>query len=95
MSVPPPRLQTPNDSKPLERPLSHLARSHSRQVSASSDVPTTPLLREQSYDLDAEDNEVHMQSFEDDDLDVADSEPPAFRSLEAELELSAVDEAAN
>ncbi|KAK6395237.1 hypothetical protein LTR65_000707 [Meristemomyces frigidus] len=86
MSVPPPRLQAREDPRPSTSALSNEPSSHSRQVSSSSDAPTTPLLREQSYDLDAEDNEIHMQSFEDDDLDVADSEPPAFRSLESELE---------
>ena len=60
--------------------------AHSRQRSNISDVPTTPLFRSQSYDNDAEDSNVHMQSFEDETLDVADNEPPAFRSLEAELD---------
>ncbi|KAK5120505.1 hypothetical protein LTR85_006160 [Meristemomyces frigidus] len=94
MTVPPPRLQAREESKPSERPLSHGSTPHSRQVSTSSDAPTTPLLREQTYDLDAEDNEVQMRTFEDDDLDVDDSEPPAFRSLESELEPVAADELA-
>lgn len=60
----------------------------SRTASATSDRPNTPLFRENSYDEDAADSAITMQTFEDDDLDgVADSDgPPAFRSLESELE---------
>ena len=60
----------------------------SRQSSTITPGPrpsTPPLFREQSYDQDAEDSN-HVPTFEDDDLeDVADSQPPAFRSLEDEL----------
>lgn len=52
--------------------------------------PSTPtLFGESGYDDDAEDREASMSRFEDEedeDLDVADSEPPAFMNLEAELE---------
>ena len=71
-------------------------RLKSRQASASSDGPTTPLFRPHSYDDDAEDNQVHLQSFdetiEDEDLDIADNQPPAFRSLDLELEAADEDE---
>jgi chromosome segregation ATPase len=79
MSLPPPRLQSRAESKQPEP-------AQQRQSSISSDRPTTPLFRPQSYDQDAEDSKVTMQDFGDEDLDIADSEPPAFRSLEAELE---------
>jgi len=77
-SLPPPRLQSRDGSMPP-------AKVHSRPVSTSSETSSTPLFREQSYDQDAEDSEVRMQSFADDDLDVPDSDAPAFRNLEAEL----------
>lgn len=93
--LPPPQLSRPGSkagSMDVPRPKS-------RQPSTASDGPTTPLFRSQSYDQDAEDHqEVRMQDFEDDeeeeegdeDLDVADDAPPAFRtggarSLEDEL----------
>ena len=79
--LPPPQLHRRTGSK-----SSYTAPSRSYHRQPSSEGPATPLFREQNYDEDAaEDNSVHMQAFEDDDLDVADSEPPAFRSLEAEL----------
>ncbi|KAK5168097.1 uncharacterized protein LTR77_006665 [Saxophila tyrrhenica] len=86
-SMPPPRLHSsageqPQETKDTKRP----SLSHSREPSGMSDGPTTPLFRSQSYDKDAEDHSVNMQSFEDEDLDVADNRPPAFRSLEAELD---------
>ncbi|EME49112.1 hypothetical protein DOTSEDRAFT_67990 [Dothistroma septosporum NZE10] len=56
----------------------------SRHSSSTSDRLSTPLFHEQSYDHDAADHD--MQQFDDDLEDVADSEPPAFRSLEAALE---------
>ncbi|KAK5115930.1 hypothetical protein LTR62_000386 [Meristemomyces frigidus] len=55
-------------------------------VSAENEEPVTPLLQRDSYDQDAEDNEIHLQHFDDDDLDAEDSQPPAFRSLGAELD---------
>jgi len=85
MSLPAPRLQGRDRLQALERPPAQSPRPDSRQVSSSSEGPATPLLREQSYDRDAKDNNVRMQSFEDDDLDIADSEAPAFRNLETEL----------
>ncbi|KXL49442.1 hypothetical protein M433DRAFT_132612 [Acidomyces richmondensis BFW] len=78
LSLPPPRLNSRDGSKSSALP-------HSRPVSISSEGSSTLLFREQNYDRDAEDSEAHMQSFADDDLDVPDSEAPAFRSLEAEL----------
>ncbi|KAK5134158.1 hypothetical protein LTR08_006933 [Meristemomyces frigidus] len=89
-SVPTPRLHSRDGTAAPERRSSSSSRAPSRQLSASSEAPTTPLFREQSYDQDAEDNEMPSQIFEDDDLDIADSEPPAFRSLETELEPSTV-----
>ena len=93
-SLSPPQLQ----SRPLraKTPEGQSSRNSAleRRVSTSSvvsDGPVTPLLREQSYDRDAEDNQVDMQSFDDDDLDVQDDEAPAFRSLEAELDASVED----
>ena len=51
------------------------------------DLPLSPsLFREQSYDQDAEDSNVQAHTHQDDDLNVPDSEPPAFRTLEAEFE---------
>ncbi|KAK0926157.1 hypothetical protein LTR91_007886 [Friedmanniomyces endolithicus] len=84
-----PHLQSYPASMSRQRPTD--AHSHDRTVSDYSEGPTTPLFREQSYDRDAEDSRVHLHSFEDEDdddldLDVADSAPPAFRSLEDELE---------
>ncbi|KAK0783253.1 hypothetical protein LTR75_014166 [Friedmanniomyces endolithicus] len=99
--------QSPSPGATASLPRSHLqsyaapmscqrptdARSHDRRVSDYSEGPTTPLFREQSYDRDAEDSRVHMQSFEDDDdLDIADSAPPAFRSLGDELDSPAAEQ---
>lgn len=91
-SLPPPRLHpragsntsahsSPKDVVDAPQPVS-------RKASAASERPSTPLFREHSYDEDAEDSAITMQNFEDDDLEgVADSDgPPAFRSLESELE---------
>lgn len=88
-SLPPPQLNSRPGSKSSAREQADEAtKPRSRHTSATSERPSTPLFREQSYDRDAEDHKVDMQTFEDDDLDdVADSEPPAFRSLEAELEI--------
>lgn len=81
-SLPPPRLHGRSDSNSSS--LAATGKPRSRPASGTSQRTMTPLFREQSYDRDAEDNGVE---FDDDDLDdVADSEPPAFRSLEAELE---------
>ncbi|KAK3051646.1 hypothetical protein LTR09_007301 [Extremus antarcticus] len=85
-SLPQPRLHSSAGEQKVNGAPIRPSLAHSRQPSALSDGPTTPLFRSQSYDQDAEDNSVHMQSFEDEDLDVADSQPPAFRSLEAELD---------
>lgn len=93
MSIPPPQLHSRNNGRGPETPP-HNAGRYSRQVSESSQLPITPLFRDQSYDRDAEDSKVQMQSFEDEDLNVADSKPPAFRSLEAELETSSTGETA-
>ena len=70
----------------------------SRQPSTTSETSITPLFRSQSYDQDAKDSKDHMQnleeSYEDDNLDgIPDNQPPAFRSLEDELEDAGVDEA--
>jgi hypothetical protein len=86
-SLPPPQLQSHAEDK-FEHPsfTESLRPSHSRQPSAASDAPPTPLFRSQSYDKDAEDSSVHMQAYDDEDLEVADNQPPVFRSLEAELD---------
>ncbi|KAK1821985.1 hypothetical protein LTR12_003509, partial [Friedmanniomyces endolithicus] len=90
-SLPRPHLQSYAAPMSRQRPTDVLPRD--RRVSDYSEGPTTPLFREQSYDRDAEDSRVHMQSFEDDDdLDIADSAPPAFRSLGDELETPAEDQ---
>ncbi|KAK0868332.1 hypothetical protein LTS02_003646 [Friedmanniomyces endolithicus] len=84
-SLPRPHLQS--YAAPMSRQRPTDAPSRDRRVSDYSEGPTTPLFREQSYDRDAEESRVHMQSFEDDDdLDIADSAPPAFRSLGDELD---------
>jgi len=87
-SLPPARLQSRNAVRPTSAPLAEAPQITSELEPTSFDGPTTPLFREQSYDQDAEDNKIDLPSFEDDNLDVTDSEPPAFRSLESELELS-------
>ncbi|KAK5738706.1 hypothetical protein LTR17_005838 [Elasticomyces elasticus] len=82
---------SPEAATSLSRPLlesTPASESHAEDDAPPdpSEGPTTPLLREQSYDMDAEDSKVYMQSFEDDDdLDVSDTAPPAFRSLKDEL----------
>ena len=83
--LPPPQLSRP--SSKAGAAVEPLTRPKSRQPSTASDAPTTPLFRSQSYDQDAEDHEVRMQDFEDEegadedeDLDVADDAPPAFRT---------------
>jgi hypothetical protein len=86
-SLPPPQLQSQEEDKFEYPSLAAPPRpSHSRQPSGASDAPTTPLFRSQSYDKDAEDSSVHMQAYDDEDLEVADNQPPVFRSLEAELD---------
>ena len=85
-SLPAPRLQSRSGSKPTVLPLSEPPKPANRRTSAVSEAPTTPLFHSQNYDCDAEDNQAHMESFEDEDLDIADNQPPAFRSLELELE---------
>ncbi|KAK4507441.1 hypothetical protein PRZ48_001176 [Zasmidium cellare] len=87
-TLPPPQLNSrPGSKGSAMEQADEAAKPRSRHASATEERPSTPLFREQSYDQDAEDHKVDMQTFEDDDLDdVADSEPPAFRSLEAELE---------
>lgn len=91
-----PRLSSRPGSKGSARAMSNSGQRRSRHASGTSERPHTPLFREQSYDRDAEDNnEVDMPNFEDDDLDdVADSQPPAFRSLEDELDEEATEAAA-
>ena len=84
-SLPPPRLHS-RAGKENNLSLAQPSQPRSRQTSAASDAPTTPLFRSQNYDQDAEDRNTHMESFDDEDLDVADNEPPAFRSLGDELE---------
>lgn len=95
-SLSPPRLQSrPLSSRSSNKASSSRLDAMQRQVSeapAISHEPVTPLFREQSYDRDAEDSNVELPNFDDDDLDVPDNEAPAFRSLEAELETSAADE---
>ena len=90
-SLPPPRLES-RASKENVVPSTEPPKPRSRVPSAASDAPTTPLFRSQSYDRDAEDNEVSMRSFEDEDLDIADNAPPAFRSLEDELDTAVEDD---
>lgn len=86
-SLPPPRLHPRAESDVSTKGGAEDAQSASRKASATSERPSTPLFREHSYDQDAEDSAITMQTFEDDDLDgVDDSDgPPAFRSLESEL----------
>jgi len=93
-SLPPPRLHPRTVSKTSTSQLLHpdpaaiqLPKSRQSSATVAEPRPTTPtLFREQSYDRDAEDSGAHMPTFEDDDLDdVADSQPPAFRSLEDEM----------
>ena len=67
---------------PQRRPDTHPSISFQQPgelPSSPSEAPATPLFGQQHYDEDAEDSKVHMHSFEDDDLDVHDSQPPAFR----------------
>ena len=92
-SLPPPRLHS-RAGKETVMPATEPPKPRSRVPSASSEGPTTPLFRSQSYDQDAEDNNVTMQSFEgeDEDLDIADNQPPAFRSLEDELDTAVEDD---
>ncbi|TKA28717.1 hypothetical protein B0A50_03045 [Salinomyces thailandicus] len=87
-ALPPPRLQTRTSSDEPARLTSQTSKPRpvSRQVSNSSDAPSTPLFGEHDYDHDAQDSGAHMEDFEDDDLDIADTIAPAFRSLESELE---------
>ena len=84
-SMPPSRLHS-HPGKQHSMSLTQPPKPLSRQTSTASDASTARLFRSQNYDQDAEDNSAHMQSFEDDDLEIADNRPPAFRSLEAELE---------
>ena len=88
--MPPPRLQS-RQGKQHGMSLTQPPKPLSRQTSTASDASTARLFRSQNYDQDAEDNTAHMESFEDDDLEIADNRPPAFRSLDDELE-SAVEE---
>ena len=92
-SLPPPRLHS-RAGKEKAMPTLEQPKPRSRVPSASSEAPTTPLFRSQSYDQDAEDNNATMQSFEgeDEDLDIADNHPPAFRSLEDELDTAIEDD---
>jgi hypothetical protein len=90
-SLPPPRLHS-RSGKEKVAPLTEPPKPRSRVPSAASDAPTTPLFRSQNYDQDAEDHNVSMQSFEDEDLDIADNGPPAFRSLEDELDTAIEDD---
>ena len=105
--LPPPQLSRPASKAGAgERPMSRRQPSNVSSASREDDGPTTPLFRSQSYDLDAEDNEVKMEDFEeeeggrqygaheavgadvmgdeggeeDDDLDLPDDAPPAFRT---------------
>lgn len=91
-SLPPPRLHPragSNNSAYSSTKSSMEMPQAGRQASGSSERLNTPLFGEHSYDQDADDNAISMQTFEDDDLEgVADSDgPPAFRSLEREMEV--------
>ena len=71
-------------------------KSYSKELQPAEQEPASTLpgalFRENSFDQDAEDTQVRMSNFgdaegeQDEDLDVPDNEPPAFRSLEEELE---------
>ncbi|KAF2484404.1 hypothetical protein BDY17DRAFT_127713 [Neohortaea acidophila] len=85
-----PQLDSRPGTQSKSQAPSAASKAGGRHASFTSEGPTTPLLRSQSYDLDAEEGHVHMQDLddglEDDDLDdMADHQPPAFRNLEAEL----------
>lgn len=84
-----PRLEIRSNSGDSALSIVEPHRPRSRHASGTSDRLGSPLFHEQSYDHDAADND--MQQFDDDLEDVADSEPPAFRSLEAELESQTVE----
>jgi len=99
MSLPPPRLQPRSTSKAGEPPFSEPSKQSSKRTSDTPETPATPLLRSQSYDQDAQDSKMPMQDLDgaegsdDDNLnDVPDNQPPAFRSLESELEDAGVNE---
>ncbi|KAI7290839.1 hypothetical protein KC315_g19773, partial [Hortaea werneckii] len=85
-SLPPPRLQPRSPSNELPRPSSRRSESSNKQDQTHTEQPATPLFGEHSYDHDAKDNGPDMQTYEDDDLDIADDAAPAFRSLEEELD---------
>ncbi|KAF2722648.1 hypothetical protein K431DRAFT_293283 [Polychaeton citri CBS 116435] len=81
-SLPAPKLHSRTNSK-----QSNTGRQLSTQEESLPDLPTTPtLFHKQTYDDDAENNNAHLEGLEDEDLDIEDSEPPAFRSLEDEME---------
>ncbi|KAI7365162.1 hypothetical protein KC354_g5100 [Hortaea werneckii] len=85
-SLPPPRMQPRSPSNELPRPSSRRAESPNKQDQTHTEQPATPLFGEHNYDRDATDNGPEMQTYEDDDLDIADDAAPAFRSLEEELD---------
>ena len=95
-SMPPSGLHSRRSSKSNNLAFSEPPRSKSRHPSASSQGPNTPLFRSQSYDEDADDRKLQMESFEegveDETLDIAENGPSAFQSLEDELENLAGDD---
>ncbi|EMD01251.1 hypothetical protein BAUCODRAFT_118958 [Baudoinia panamericana UAMH 10762] len=66
-SLPPPRLHAGNVEVPFGSPA-----TMKPLVTDETDEPTTPLLREQSYDSDAVDSKAHLRCLNDEDLDLGD-----------------------
>ncbi|KAK3725041.1 hypothetical protein LTR37_000551 [Vermiconidia calcicola] len=93
-SVPPPRLHSSSGVEVGDTAASETQTPRGRPQSASTESPITPLFRSQSYDRDAKDNNAYIMedSFEDENLEIEDKQPPAFRSLEAELDDATEDE---
>ena len=88
-SLPPPRLH-PSASQPTASRRRASATSVDGSGDFDEDARATSLLRLQSYDRDAHDRRHDVAGFEDgdrdEDLDVADDQPPAGRNLGAELQ---------
>ena len=96
--LPPPQLSRPGSKAGHEGSLHRTKSSRQPSTASVSDGPITPLFRSASYDRDAEDRvEVGMRDFEDEeeeaggqgeegdeDLDVEDDRPPAFRTASSE-----------
>ncbi|QIX02205.1 hypothetical protein AMS68_007722 [Peltaster fructicola] len=78
--LPAPKLPSRRTSQ--VKPIS-MSEVESRSLDDSAEPSTPTLLENDHYDDDAEDRPTTVE--EDEDLNVADSEPPAFRSLEDEL----------